>query len=482
MKKIITLFVLLFAVVALAACGKVEVSEVNIKNTATTIEVGKSLTLEVEVLPADAADKKVTYTSDKPEFATVSDSGVVLGVAEGVVVITAKAGKISDTISLTVTAVEEEEIEVASVELTFAKTSLDIDETLQATVVVLPSEAPQAVVYKSSKPAVATVSETGLVKAISAGEVVITATAGTKSKTVTLTVKAAEVIIPDVTSIVLTFPELTVEKGATLQALTKVLPALAVQTVVYSSSDSSIATISESGLLTALKAGEVTITATAVGGLTSEVTIEVTDSSVISIENLKSRINQIANSYNTSLTGFIKMRAALGDDVLNTEFAYNYSETGINELMYKQVGTTESHIYVKDQKVYMLENAVKGQSPLSPSEETMLKQQYGVTAFTSQMLNYAKDESFFLNLSLVGEVEGVYTFSLNLETYDGATFDLAGKDAISLEVTAIDGAISKIELKIANSNGTNGSTSIEFLGLGVPTIPFPSDLILYPAN
>ena len=102
MKKIITLFVLLFAVVALVACGKIEVSEVNIKNTETTIEIGENLTLEVEVLPEDATDKEVTFSSDKPEFATVSTSGVVLGVAEGDVVITATAGEKSDTISLTV--------------------------------------------------------------------------------------------------------------------------------------------------------------------------------------------------------------------------------------------------------------------------------------------------------------------------------------------------------------------------------------------
>ncbi len=481
MKKIITLFVLLFAVVALAACGKVEVSEVNIKNTATTIEVGESLTLVVEVLPVDATDKKVTYASDKPAFATVSASGVVLGVAEGEVVITASSGKFSDTITLAVTAVVEE-IVVASVDLTFPAANLDINATLQGTAVVLPSGAPQGVVYSSSKPAVATVSQTGLVTAIKAGEVVITATAGAKSDTVTLTVNEAVVVIPDVSSVELSFADATVEKGETLQATVVVLPAGAVQTVSYSSSDEEVATISELGVLTGLKAGEVTITVTAEGGLTDEVIIEVIDSTVISLENLKSRINQTVNSYNQSLTGMLKMQASLGEEVLITDFAYNYSEEGINELMYKQVGVAESHIFVKDQKVFMLQNDIKGQSPLSPSEAVMLKQQYGVAAFTSQMLNFANDDSFFLNLSLESEVDGVYKFALNLETYEGTTFDLAGKDAISLEVTAIEGVISQIELKIANSNSTEGSTSIQFLGLGVPTIPFPGDLILYPAN
>ena len=482
MKKIITLFVLLFAVVALVACGKIEVSEVNIKNTETTIEIGENLTLEVEVLPEDATDKEVTFSSDKPEFATVSTSGVVLGVAEGDVVITATAGEKSDTISLTVVPEEVEEKEVTSVELTFTATSLDIDDTLQATVVVLPSDAPQTVTYSSSKLDVATVSDTGLVTALKAGEVVITATAGGKSDSVTLTVNEEEVIIPDVTSVELSFPETSVEKGETLQATVIVLPELAVQTVTYLSSDEAVATITEDGLLTALEAGTVTITVTAEGGLTDEAVIEVIDSSVITVDNLQSRINQLVEEYNSSLTGYIKMNASLGDDVLTTDFAYNYTEEGINELMYKQLGAVESHIFVKDQKVYMLENSIKGQIALSASEATMLKQQYGITAFTSQMLDFITDESFFQNLSLDGDVEGVYTFSLNLETYDGTTFDLAGKDAISLELTAVDGEISKIELLIANSNSTEGKTSLEFLGLGVPEIPFPADLILYPAN
>ncbi|MFA5220467.1 MAG: Ig-like domain-containing protein, partial [Bacilli bacterium] len=295
-------------------------------------------------------------------------------------------------------------------------------------------------------------------------------------------VNEEEVIIPDVTSVELSFPETSVEKGETLQATVIVLPELAIQTVTYSSSDEAVATITEDGLLTALEAGTVTIKVTAEGGLTDEAVIQVIDSSVITVDNLQSRINQLVEEYNSSLTGYIKMNASLGDDVLTTDFAYNYTEEGINELMYKQLGAVESHIFVKDQKVYMLENSIKGQIALSASEATMLKQQYGITAFTSQMLDFITDESFFQNLSLDGEVEGVYTFSLNLETYDGTTFDLAGKDAISLELTAVDGEISKIELLIANSNSTEGKTSLEFLGLGVPEIPFPADLILYPAN
>ena len=72
--------------------GDVAVTEVKITSTVTEVKVGETITLTAEVLPADATNKTVTWTSSDTTVATVDSSkGVVTGVKEGKVTITAKA-------------------------------------------------------------------------------------------------------------------------------------------------------------------------------------------------------------------------------------------------------------------------------------------------------------------------------------------------------------------------------------------------------
>ena len=90
MKKRISLSLLIAAMilVAFSSCKgntpdvKKKVTGVKLSETAKTILVGDEFTLTATVEPADAADKTVVWTSDKPTIATVTD-GKVKGVAEG---------------------------------------------------------------------------------------------------------------------------------------------------------------------------------------------------------------------------------------------------------------------------------------------------------------------------------------------------------------------------------------------------------------
>lgn len=83
--------------------GDVAVTEVKITSTVTEVTVGKTITLTAEVLPADATNKTVTWTSSDTTVATVKD-GVVTGVKEGKVKITATAGEKTATVEVTVKA------------------------------------------------------------------------------------------------------------------------------------------------------------------------------------------------------------------------------------------------------------------------------------------------------------------------------------------------------------------------------------------
>lgn len=84
--------------------GDVAVTEVKITSEVTEVEVGKTITLTAEVLPENATDKAVTWTSSDTEVATVGEAGVVTGVKEGNVTITASAGGKSVAVEVTVKA------------------------------------------------------------------------------------------------------------------------------------------------------------------------------------------------------------------------------------------------------------------------------------------------------------------------------------------------------------------------------------------
>ena len=81
----------------------VAVTEVKITSTVKEVTVGKTITLTATVLPENATNKTVTWTSSDTAIATVKD-GVVTGVAAGTAKITAKAGEKTAAVDVTVKA------------------------------------------------------------------------------------------------------------------------------------------------------------------------------------------------------------------------------------------------------------------------------------------------------------------------------------------------------------------------------------------
>lgn len=140
-----------------------------------TINVGNSIQIGAEILPANADNKEVVWTSSDKDVATVSKEGIIIG---------QKAG----TATITVTAAENEDIKdecevtvlqpVTGItldrnELTFA----NIGETTQLTATVLPEDASNKEIrWSSSKENVCTVSSNGTIIALDNGVSVVMAT------------------------------------------------------------------------------------------------------------------------------------------------------------------------------------------------------------------------------------------------------------------------------------------------------------------
>jgi uncharacterized protein YjdB/peptidoglycan/xylan/chitin deacetylase (PgdA/CDA1 family)/lysophospholipase L1-like esterase len=236
------------------------VSSIILNQTALNLTVASTpISLSPTVSPATATNNTLVWSSNNTSVATVSQAGVVSAVGIGSATITCSAndasGK-STTCAVTVT-------NVAPTAITFTSTALTINagkiSTVQAS--ISPSTAPQGISWVSSNPTIASVDANGTITALQAGSAIITATSQANS---TIT-NSIVVTVPnvDVTSISIANNLTSLTLGDTVSLNTAVYPTNAtIKTVIWTSSDPSVATISSTGLVTALSIGMVTFTAT----------------------------------------------------------------------------------------------------------------------------------------------------------------------------------------------------------------------------
>lgn len=233
-----------------ATCNvKVYAKAENVAFAAETLEltIGEDYTLTATVTPAEGT-KKVTYASNNETVATIDENGEIAALAVGTATITATLDGKTATLTLTVYAKAE------SVTLSQTSVLMNPSETLTLTATVTPAEGTKAPVFTSSNEAVATVDQDGKVTALKAGMTTITVTVGDKTATCEIAILTIELTQ---NSVIVPFGETT-----TLQWTAKPVAYEGVLTAEFTSSDESIATVSDDGEITPVKAGAVTITMT----------------------------------------------------------------------------------------------------------------------------------------------------------------------------------------------------------------------------
>ena len=159
-----------------------------------------------------------------------------------------------------------ENVMVSSVSLDKTEISFKATETVQLSAEVGADDATdKGILWRSADENVATVDDAGVVTAVSIGETTVTALAADGSGT---KADCHVVVKPTmVESIAIQSDAATLKKGRKLMLTATVLPATAtVATYTWSSSDESLATVDAEGMVTALSAGNVEISATANDG------------------------------------------------------------------------------------------------------------------------------------------------------------------------------------------------------------------------
>ncbi|MBR2810375.1 MAG: leucine-rich repeat protein [Solobacterium sp.] len=153
--------------------------------TEISMEKGETHTIHTYVNRTDIEPETFTYTASNDNV-KVSDKGVITAVKDGESVITAV--NITDT-TLRYEIHVRVETKITAISIQDAKTEMQVNETQTLKVVITPSDASAEVRYSSSDPSVAKIDDKGLITALKEGTVKITAEAGGRKTSFTLTVK-----------------------------------------------------------------------------------------------------------------------------------------------------------------------------------------------------------------------------------------------------------------------------------------------------
>jgi trimeric autotransporter adhesin len=258
---------------------------ITISPTAVSLPVNTAQQFTATGSYSDGSSRDITFlatwSSSALSIATVTNSGLVQGIKAGSVTISASAGGVKQTTTVTVTAPTISFISVSPDGLTlpiginqqYIATATYTDGTSQDLV--------SGVTWNSSSTSVATINGSGLAMTTAAGATTIQATVGSFTDSVTLTVVNAHL-----SSISVAPSPVTIAAGTNQQfAATGIFDDGSTQTltsVTWSSSAPGVVTVDSSGLAAGVAAGTGNINAT-VGSITGSAAITVTGASLVSI-------------------------------------------------------------------------------------------------------------------------------------------------------------------------------------------------------
>lgn len=296
---------------------------IELNEVALGMIVDETKLLEILNLPDGIQKNDLVWESSDIDIVTVDKDGNLKAIKDGTVTITVKTkdGKYEATCKVTVT---KEEVEVKGISIVGTST-LTVGSNIKLTVTFNPDNATnQNLKWESSNTSIATVDGNGNVKGLKEGKVTIKATTEngkTATKTITVTAKSTsqnsnnnnnssnnnnnnpskpEEVYPD--NVTITGLDV-VNVGKTIQLTATVTPSNATNTsVTWSSNNTGIATVNQSGVVTGEDDGEVIITATTSNGKTATYKVTVKSDYVITFTGIKQDVTGSVMQYSFTVT------------------------------------------------------------------------------------------------------------------------------------------------------------------------------------
>ena len=256
----------------------IKVTQIQLSQTRASLNEGKELQLTATVLPTEATNQSLTWSSSVEGVATVDPTGKVTAIKAGTTVITATAKDDSGISASCTVQVTVPTVKVTGITLNKTTASVVKGKTVALTATVTPDTATDKTIkWTTSNKNVATVSTDGVVTAKAAGTAIITATAADDSGVkATCKITVTNPVIK-VTKVTLNKTTASVVKGKTLTLTATVTPTNATnKNVTWKSSNTKIATVDGNGKVTAVAAGTATITCTAKADKSKSATCKIT--------------------------------------------------------------------------------------------------------------------------------------------------------------------------------------------------------------
>lgn len=307
------------------------VTSVTVSPKEYELDVNESVQLTATVLTRDNYQLKpgeLVWSSSLPNYATVTQTGLVVAKKSGTVYITAMAGMKFDTCKIVVKSEDPGPIDTFSL----SDSSVTLDAGQSKTLKAYFNSEETTATWVSSNPSAATVNN-GVISAVAEGRATITATHSSGlTATCFVVVNAVD---PSQFTIILDEDELTLMPGQSHQLHATLSDTS--YSVSWSSDDNDVATVSQDGLVTAsdyaLDGDICTITATANGkSATCNVFISTTDGYDITVyffldfnnvdKNDTTGVKKIAQFrwyYNTPLKGSSKGDAPVPSDLADSK-------------------------------------------------------------------------------------------------------------------------------------------------------------------
>lgn len=240
--------------------------EISLKEEIVRLMKGESQALTVLYTPENTTDDRTAmFTSSDPEAVSVDENGTVTAVGAGGAVITARVGEKEASCEVLV------RVPMTGIEISGPNRTVNRGESLTLSVDFYPADTndDKTIRWESDNPSIVSV-EDGALKALTAGETLVTAYCGDFSSKIRITV-----IVP-VNGLEINRTSLSLSKGESASLSAALLPADTTEggRISFSSSDPSIAKVDGSGNVTAVGGGSCRITAS-YGGFSASCSVQV---------------------------------------------------------------------------------------------------------------------------------------------------------------------------------------------------------------
>ncbi len=261
--------------------GSSEVKSIRVSDTSLNLALWESAYLNIDLLPVTANDRTYTITSSNTSVARITNNRIVQGRAAGSATITITANDDSGIKTTIPVTVSSSKVSKSTVEFTDSSYEMVVGDTQTAALHYASKSGNSSISFTSLDTDVATVSSTGVITAKGTGTTRIKATLGDDSGAydyVYVSVEEASTTTNG-TYITLTDSTITMAAGDTKTIDLSVSPSST--SLSYTSLNTSVATVSSSGKVSAVAAGTASILISAAdgSGAYATLTVKVTGSS-----------------------------------------------------------------------------------------------------------------------------------------------------------------------------------------------------------